>query len=190
MRVSRVAWLAFAATVLSGTAAFGDVGASQACPVIGKVVAAPFQLTQVTRKDISDCQSRSYYTGATVLTLSGCTTPTSVVTVPVNVELRTTTLLNKCGDGLTDGKLTLTAPSTGQVISGTLTAINENFGELTGIVIGRLTSGTGLRIGLRAVFHGVFVKDSSGNFTLVNVDAHGVTTTRALNTGEDEGDND
>jgi hypothetical protein len=141
-------------------------------PVISKVTAPTFQLTQVSTKKIDDTTSTCLYKGNATLTLT--TDDSTATAVPVNIELRTQTTLNKAGDGFTDGVISLYAPATHQLISGSLVAVNKEFGDLTGVIEGSMLSVGSARVELRVVFHGVFTQDASGAYTLVNVDANGV----------------
>jgi hypothetical protein len=134
-------------------------------PVISKVTAPTFQLTQVSTKKIDDTTSTCLYKGNATLTLT--TDDSTATAVPVNIELRTQTTLNKAGDGFTDGVIH-------QLISGSLVAVNKEFGDLTGVIEGSMLSVGSARVELRVVFHGVFTQDASGAYTLVNVDANGV----------------
>jgi hypothetical protein len=170
------------ALVTLATVAISSASAGQLCkkptpptPVISKVTAEPFQLKQVNTRKISDTESTSLYRADAVLTVTPPTAGASAVQVPVKVELRTQTILNANGDGMTNGVISLFAPSTKQRITGSLVAINENFGELTGTIDGAMGGRSAAR--LRAVFTGVFVQDADGNYTLVDVQTHGVQLT-------------
>jgi hypothetical protein len=181
---SRFALLA-AAVTLTSVASSAQVCKKPApsAPSISKVVAEPFQLKQVSTKIVNEWTTTSLYRADAVLTITPCATDPTPVKVPVKVELRTVTMLNKCGDGLTDGVLTLYAPATRQVITGPLVAVNESYGDLTGTLEGRLMGFGSDPVRLRAAFHGVFVQDAAGAYTLVNVDARGVTVTESRSSG-------
>jgi hypothetical protein len=171
-----VALTLVAATI--GTASMAQVNckkpSTQPVPVISKVTAFPFQLKQISTRKLDDTTSASLYKGSTILTIISDDPAATPILTPVEVELRTQTMLNKNGDGLTDGVITLWAPETRQFVTGPLTAVNGNFGDLTGIIEGRF-GGVGIaQARLRVVFHGVFVQDEAGAYTLVDVDAHGV----------------
>ena len=178
MRMNRLLALSVAAATLC-TASYAQIGCKKPTPsqppVISKVIAAPFQLKQVSTKVLADTSSTSLYKGETVLTITGDDPTFAPTLVPVKVELRTQTLLNKSGDGLTDGVITLYAPATRQAIVGPLVAVNENFGDLTGVIEGRILGTGASQARLRAVFHGVFAQEGgTGAYTLVNVEARGV----------------
>lgn len=143
-------------------------------PVVSKVVATGFTLKQVSTQTLNDSTSISRYKGEAVLTITSPDPAVLPVDVAVKVELRTQTRLSALGDGLTDGVISLYAPATKQLISGPVMAINENFGELTGILDGGLCGFGSTPVRLRAAFRAVFVADADGNYTLVNVEAHGV----------------
>lgn len=181
---SRFALLA-AAVSLTAVASSSQVckKPTPTAPAIARLVAEPFQLKQVATKVVNDWTTTSLYRGEAILMVTPCEPSATPVPVSVKVELRTETMLSKCGDGQTDGVLTLYAPDTKQVIVGSLVAINENYGDLTGTLDGRLVSSGSRRVRLRAGFHGVFVQDAAGAYTLVNVDAHGVTVTETRSNG-------
>lgn len=143
-------------------------------PIISRVTAPTFQLTQVSTKKINDTTSASVYKGEATLTITSDDPTVAPTVVPVKVELHTQTVLNKAGDGFTDGEIALYAPATHQLISGPVIAVNKEFGDLTGVLQGSMMSTGAARVELRASFHGVFVQDSTGAYTLVNVDANGV----------------
>lgn len=182
LKSSRFVLLA-AAVTLTAVASSAQVSKKPAHPAIAKVVATPFQLKQVATKVVNDWTTTSLYKGEAILTITPCEPNATPLPVPVKVELRTVTTLNKCGDGLTDGVLTLYAPATKQVVKGSLVAVNENYGELTGTLEGRLLGSGSNHVRLRAAFLGVFVQDAAGAYTLVNVDARGVTVTEAHSGG-------
>lgn len=177
VRLIRLFALSVAAATLC-TASYAQVNCKKPTPppkpVISKVIANTFQLKQVSTKVLADGSSTSLYRGETVLTITSDDPTLAPTLVPVKVELKTQTLLNKSGDGLTDGAITLYAPATRQAIVGPLVAVNENFGDLTGVIEGCILGNGASQARLRAVFHGVFVKDDAGAYTLVNVDAKGV----------------
>lgn len=145
----------------------------QRTPALTGVAARPFQLKQVYTRKISAEVSQSLYKGETVLTFTPGDAAVAPYTLAVKVDLMTTTTLNANGAGFTDGVLALTDPLSRQTISGPLVAVNQNFGELTGLLEGRMY-GKGNPARLRAAFNGVFVPDASGAYTLVNVTSHGV----------------
>lgn len=145
---------------------------SPPAPVISRVTTPTFQLTQVSTKKINDTTSASLYKGETTLSITA--EDGTVTTVPVKVELRTQTVLNKAGDGFTDGDIALYATATHQLLSGPVIAVNKGFGDLTGMLQGATMSMGNGRVDLRAGFHAVFAQDTNGAYTLVNVDASGV----------------
>jgi hypothetical protein len=148
----------------------------------------PFQLTQQTTTQGNDGTSRSTYTGTGTLTVTPCGDGAAPYTLAVRLDLQTSTTENDCGDGFTNGRFTLTNTDANQAITGTLSAVNRNFGELDGLLDGdlryRLDQFTGRRgdphinVALRAAFHATFVQDANGDYTIVNIDdAHGVIYT-------------
>jgi len=182
---SLASMLALAMSVSAGAAPSSCPPPPKATPpTISKVVAAPFRLNQISTVKVNDSVSHSVYRGLTVLTVTPCDgTP---VNVPVRVELSTTTTINGCGDGGTDGLVKLTATATGKSSISQLTAVNRNFGELNGVIEGVMvpkpsTSGQGGHQAppenLRAVFTAVFTKDANGNYTIVDCLASGVVVT-------------
>jgi hypothetical protein len=203
MRSIRTTWLT--AIALSLTAA-----TAQAAPpqnqhgVNGDTIARaelnlPLQLTQTSTSKVNDSTSHSAYTGTGTLTVTPCGDGAAPYTLPVRLDLVTTTTLNDCGDGFTNGSFALTNPDTNQAISGDLAAVNRNFGELDGLLNGnlryRLDQFSGrhgdphVNVALRATFHATFVQDANGDYTLVNVDdAHGVLfAPNANNRGGNDG---
>lgn len=168
------------ATIAAGACSlsFAQSGKKPAPPVatISKVTALSFDLTQVATEQLADGTSTSLYQGNTLLFVLPCdgSWPTML---NVDVELKTTTMLNGCGDGLTDGVITLREPFTKQMITGPLMAVNTDNGDLTGIVEGRANIFGPSSARLRAAFHAVFVPDANGAYTVVNVDTHGVLFT-------------
>ncbi|HEY3411490.1 MAG TPA: hypothetical protein VGM51_00385 [Armatimonadota bacterium] len=177
MKLLRSIALTVAAATI-GTASFAQANckkpSTMPAPVISKVTAFSFTLKQISTKTLDDVTSTGLYKGSTILIVTSADAAVSPIIIPVEVELRTQTVLNKNGDGLTDGVITMFAPNTRKFITGPMTAVNENFGDLTGVIEGRF-GGVGVaQARLRAVFHGVFVQDSTGAYTDVNVDARGV----------------
>jgi len=189
MKCIRTTWLAAVALgVIASTAQAKPPTKNQG--VNGDTIARaelnlPLQLTQTSTNQVNDSTSSSTYTGTGTLTVTPCGENAAPYTLPVRLDLQTTTTLNDCGDGFTNGRFTLTNTDAGQAISGDLAAVNRTFGELDGLLSGdlryKLDEFTGRKgnphidVALRASFHATFVQDANGDYTLVNVDdAHGV----------------
>jgi hypothetical protein len=211
MRTIRPALFAAALLALTAATSFADgqnTGKGTDCSTVAAIrLVAPFNLTQTQTTKVNDCLSRSTYSGTGMVEMASCgvTYPGGQAPqVNARVDLSTTSTINACGDGFTNGNFTLTLlDSSGKAtdsISGTLTAVNRNFGELQGILEGSQRYKTGdpgvnhnFDVRFRATFTAAFVDpNGDGVYDTVSVtDAHGVTyIPNQKASGGDHGDRD
>ncbi|HEY3267514.1 MAG TPA: hypothetical protein VGM37_11345 [Armatimonadota bacterium] len=171
MNAPRFAIIAGLALAASSVAFAASKSCGFAAPTVSRVEAKPFQLKQSRTVQVGGFQ-QNFYAGDTVLTVTPANA--AAYTLTVKVELITVSVINSAGDGYTDGVVSMRDVTSKQLIAGPLAAVNQNFGELTGLMDGRMCTAGGPPVRLRAAFHGVFAPDASGAYTLVNVDTHGV----------------